>query len=148
MKRVEIEKQAIVKALETAPTPHLLDAAFHTVLSRWAGDEWAVEGVEPVAAFVARVRAGLTHLLTSTAPGTRLACVTSAGPIGVAVGLTFGIPEARMIRTSIVIRNASITEQRFRTQARARDASWQPEQVSLVTFNNTGHLPADLHTER
>ncbi len=141
-----VAEDAKFQALETAPTPHLLDAAFHTVLSRWAGDEWAVEGVERVAAFVARVRAGLTRMLTATAPGTRLACVTSAGPIGVAVGLTFGIPDGRMIRTSIVIRNASITELRFRSQA--GDPTWAPEQVSLVTFNNTGHLPDDLHTER
>ena len=53
-----------------------------------------------------------------------------------------------MVRTSIVIRNASVTELRFRTQAAASDASWKPEQVSLVTFNLTAHLPDELHTER
>ena len=74
--------------------------------------------------------------------------MTSAGPIGVAVGLTFGIPDARMVRTSIVIRNASITELKFRTQDFAREASWKPEQVSLVTFNLTSHLTEEQHTER
>ena len=132
--------------LETAPTPRLLDHAFHTILARWGGDEWAVDGVERVTAFVARVRAGLTHMLAAAAPGARIACVTSAGPIGVALGLTFAIPDARMVETSIVIRNASITELRFRS--RAHGAAWHPDQVSLVTFNTTGHLPADLHTER
>ena len=135
-------------ALETAPTPRLLDEAFHTILAKWASDEWWVEGVERVSAFVARVREGLTRVLASAGSGARIACVTSAGPIGVAVGLTFGVPDARMVRTSIVIRNASVTELRFRTQDFARHAAWKPEQVSLVTFNVTGHLPDELHTER
>ena len=136
------------EALKTAPTPRLLDEAFHTILGRWASDEWGVEGIERVGAFVARVRTGLTHMLASAPSGARIACVTSAGPIGVAVGLTFGIPDARMVRTSIVIRNASITELRFRTQDFARNAAWKPEQVSLVTFNLTSHLPDELHSER
>jgi broad specificity phosphatase PhoE len=136
------------EALKTAPTPRLLDEAFHTILARWATDEWWVDGVERVSAFVARVRDGLTRVLASATSGARIACVTSAGPIGVAVGLTFGIPDARMVRTSIVIRNASVTELRFRTQDFAREAAWKPEQVSLVTFNGTGHLTDEQHTER
>jgi broad specificity phosphatase PhoE len=133
--------------LETAPTPRLLDEAFHALLGRWSRDEWGVDGVERVAAFVARVRAGLDRILRAAAAsgsGARLACVTSAGPIGVAVGLTFGIPDARMVRTSVVIRNASITELRFRSQG----FDWQPDQISLVTFNLTAHLPPGLDTER
>ncbi|MEJ7602741.1 MAG: histidine phosphatase family protein [Kofleriaceae bacterium] len=130
--------------LETAPTPRLLDEAFHTILGRWSRDEWAVDGVERVGAFVARVRGGLDRVIRAASSGARIACVTSAGPIGVAVGLTFGIPDERMVRTSIVIRNASVTELRFR-----RDGfDWQPDQVSLVTFNVTAHLPEELNTER
>ena len=83
-------------------------------------------------------------MLRAAGSGARLACVTSAGPIGVAVGLVFGIPAERMVRTSIVIRNASITELRFRSQG----FDWQPDQLSLVTFNLTAHLPAELQTER
>jgi len=130
--------------LTTAPTPRLLDQAFHTILNRWSRDEWWVEGVERVGDFVHRVRAGLDRVLRAAGSGARLAAVTSAGPIGVAVGLVFGIAEERMVRTSIVIRNASITELRFRSQ----DFDWQPDQLSLVTFNLTGHLPDELHTER
>ena len=143
-----VQEDPKFEELKTAPTPRLLDEAFHTILARWASDEWWVEGVERVSEFVARVREGLTRVLASAASGARIACVTSAGPIGVAVGLTFGIPDARMVRTSIVIRNASVTELRFRTQDFARHAAWKPEQVSLVTFNVTGHLPDELHTER
>jgi broad specificity phosphatase PhoE len=130
--------------LTTSPTPRLLDQAFHTILNKWSRDEWWVEGVERVGDFVARVRAGLDRVLRAAGSGARLAAVTSAGPIGVAVGLVFGIASERMVRTSIVIRNASITELRFRSQ----DFDWQPDQLSLVTFNLTGHLPDELHTER
>ena len=130
--------------LTTAPTPRLLDEAFHTILGRWSRDEWFVEGVERVGAFVARVRAGLDRVIRAAGSGARIGCVTSAGPIGVAVGLAFGIPDHRMVRTSIVIRNASITQLEFRS----KDFDWQPDQLSLVTFNVTSHLPENLDTHR
>ena len=128
----------------SAPTPRLLDEAFHTILAKWGTDEWTVDGLERVGEFVTRIRAGLTRVVEAAKSGARIACVTSAGPIGVAVGLTFGIPDARMVRTSIVIRNASVTELKFRT----RDAAWTPDQVTLVTFNSTAHLTEELQTER
>jgi broad specificity phosphatase PhoE len=129
--------------LATAPTPRLLDDAFHTILGRWSRDEWQVDGVERVGTFVARVRTALDRVIRAAGSGARLACITSAGPIGVAVGLTFGIPDERMVRTSIVIKNASITELRFKSQ----QFDWQPDQLSLVTFNLTAHL-GGLDTER
>ncbi|HEY0989143.1 MAG TPA: histidine phosphatase family protein [Kofleriaceae bacterium] len=130
--------------LITAPTPRLLDDAFHTILSRWSRDEWTADGIERVTGFVDRIRTGLDRVLRAAGGGARLACVTSAGPIGVAVGLVFGIPAERAVRTSIVVRNASITELRFRSQG----FDWQPDQLSLVTFNLTAHLPDELRTER
>lgn len=130
--------------LTDAPTPRLLDQAFQTILSRWSRDEWAADGVERITAFVDRIRTGLDRVLRAAGSGARLACVTSAGPIGVAVGLVFATPAERMVRTSIVIRNASITELRFRSQG----FDWQPDQLSLVTFNLDAHLPEELHTER
>lgn len=132
-------------ALESARTPRLLDEAFQTVLARWARDEWTVDGLERIGDFVARVRQGLDRIFRGAGSGARLACVTSAGPIGVAVGLALGVAaEERMVRTSVVIRNASITELRFRTGG----FDWRPDQLSLVTFNVTSHLGDELHTER
>jgi broad specificity phosphatase PhoE len=130
--------------LTTGPTPRLLDEAFHTILGRWSRDEWFVEGVERVSGFVARVRGGLDRVIRAAGSGARIGCVTSAGPIGVAVGLAFGIPDDRMVRTSIVIRNASITQLEFRS----KNFDWQPDQLSLVTFNMTSHLPENLDTHR
>jgi len=129
--------------LATAPTPRLLDDAFHAILGRWSRDEWNVDGVERVEVFVGRVRTALDRVIRAAGSGARIACVTSAGPIGVAVGLTFGIPAERMVRTSVVIRNASVTELRFRSH----NFDWQPDQLSLVTFNGTAHL-GGLDSER
>jgi broad specificity phosphatase PhoE len=139
-----VAEDARFEPLTSAPTPRLLDQALHMILTRWSRNEWTIEGVERVDDFVARIRTALDRVLRASAPGARLACVTSAGPIGVAVGLVFGIPAERMVRTSIVIRNASITELRFRSQG----FDWQPDQLSLVTFNLTAHLPAELHSDR
>ena len=50
---------------------------------------------------------------------------------------------SRNIELSLVVRNASISELAFRS----RDFAWHPERVSLVSFNTTHHLPAELHTE-
>jgi broad specificity phosphatase PhoE len=127
----------------TRPNRELADAAFKTILARWSRDEWAIDGVERVAEFSARVRAGLERVIRELRSGGNVGVITSAGPIGVAVGLAFGASELHMVRTSIVIRNASITELKLRT----RDFAWHPERVSLLTFNSTAHLPASLHTE-
>ena len=139
-----VAEDARFAALTTAPTPRLLDDAFHTVLGRWGRDDWHVDGVERVGAFVARVRRGFDRAVAACASGGRVAVVTSAGPIGVALGLVFGLPPERMVRTSVVVRNASVTELKLRTAG----FDWQPDQVSLLTFNVTAHLPPDLNTDR
>ena len=139
-----VEVDAKFGQITTAPSPRLLDEAFQTILTKWAREEWNVDGVETASDFVVRVRAGLDRIIRTAGSGARIAAVTSAGPIGVAVGLVFGIAPERMIRTSVAVRNASITELRFRST----DFAWQPDQLTLVTFNTTGHLTAEMHTER
>jgi len=127
-------------ALPANPTRELADRAFKRIIHAWSRDEWQLDGVERVTEFSTRVRGGLERAMTG---GKRVGVVTSAGPIGVAVGLVFGVDEHRMVRTSVVIRNASITELVYRSKTFA----WQPEQVSLLSFNSIGHLPPDLHTD-
>jgi broad specificity phosphatase PhoE len=125
------------------PAHELADRAFKTILGRWSRDEWQIEGVERVTEFVARVRTGLERVIRAAGSGARVGVVTSAGPIGAAVGMVFGASDHHMVRTSLVIRNASISELVLRT----RDFAWHPEKISLLTFNSVAHLPADLHTE-
>lgn len=129
--------------LTKTPTRELANAAFHTMLGKWARDEWRVEGVEHVEAFADRVRRGLDRIVREVKSGATAAVFTSAGPIGVAIGLVFGASPHHMVRTSIVIRNASISELKFRSH----EFDWHPERVSLITFNATHHLPRELHTE-
>lgn len=142
MPRLVAEDPRFAQLTET-PTRELANMAFHTVLGRWMRDEWHIEGVERVSVFAQRVQRGLDRILCESAAGARIGVVTSAGPIGVAVGLVFGASEHHMVRTSLVIRNASVTELRFRS----RDFAWHPERVSLLSFNSNHHLPAELHTE-
>lgn len=135
-----VAEDAAFAALPTNPTRELADRAFHRILHAWGRDEWQVDGVERVTEFAARVQRGLEIAI---AGGRKVGVVTSAGPIGVAVGLVFGVGEHRMVRTSVVVRNASISELVYRSASFA----WNPEQVSLLTFNSVGHLPPELHTE-
>ncbi|CAN5449327.1 histidine phosphatase family protein [soil metagenome] len=130
-------------AMGVAKPTALGERGFQTILTRWARDEWRAEGVEHVHAFTARVTSALEAIIRGCASGDRIAVVTSAGPIGVAVGLVFGATPHHMVRTSAVIKNASITELKLRT----RQFAWDPERVSLVGFNSIAHLPSGTHTE-
>lgn len=129
--------------LPKTPTRELAGKALHTILGKWARDEWQVDGVERVEQFADRVRGALDQVIANAKSGARIAVFTSAGPIGVSVGLTFGASPHHMVRSSVVVRNTSITEIRFRSD----DFAWHPERIALVSFNSTHHLPPELHTE-
>ncbi|HUS29230.1 MAG TPA: histidine phosphatase family protein [Kofleriaceae bacterium] len=129
--------------LPRTPTRELAGRALHTILGRWARDEWQVDGVERVEKFAERVRGALDQIIAEAKSGARIAVFTSAGPIGVSAGLTFGATPHHMVRSSIVIRNTSVSEIRFRSD----DFAWHPERIALVSFNSTHHLPPELHTE-
>ncbi|HEY1556007.1 MAG TPA: histidine phosphatase family protein [Kofleriaceae bacterium] len=129
--------------LATQPSRELANEAFQTIMRRWMRDDWYVDGIERVGEFAARVRRGLERIVAELRSGANVAVVTSAGPIGVAVGLVFGATPLHMVRTSAVIRNASITELLVRTA----EFAWHPEQVSLLAFNSLAHLPPELVTE-
>jgi broad specificity phosphatase PhoE len=116
---------------------------FHDVMNKWARGELVIPGVEHVREFAARVRAGLDRCVAACGSGARVGVVTSAGPIGVALGLVFGASEHHMIRTSAMVKNASISELKLRTH----DFAWHPERVALSYFNSVSHLPEALHTE-
>ncbi len=128
---------------ELAMDPNAIgEKGFQTILTRWARHEWRDDAVEHVHAFIARVTSGLETIIRSCASGDRVAVVTSAGPIGVALGLVFGATPHHMIRASTTIKNASITELKLRTS----EFAWDPEKVALLTFNSIAHLPAGKHT--
>ena len=127
-----------------AADPRQRERAFEALLMRWASGAWNVHGVETAAEFAARVERGLLRVMAAGGSGQRVAAVTSAGPIAVAMGLTLGASEERMMALSRVVQNASFSVLRFRSQAPA----FHPTGVSMFTFNLTTHLPSALITDR
>lgn len=123
--------------------PALLDRAFWLMITRWSKGELAAPGVESIADFTARVRRGIAGLVAAH-PGGTIGVVTSGGAIGIAVLCALGITGERAIAIGRHIRNASVSEFRFRS----RDFAWGPDDFSLVAFNHVAHLPANLHTFR
>jgi broad specificity phosphatase PhoE len=124
------------------------EQAFQTMIFRWGSGAWNAPGVETSAEFAARVKAGLDRVIASVSAaggsGKTVAAFTSAGPIAVAMGLSLGLGEERMIHLSRVVLNASISQLRFRSQGFA----WQLPNVSMFSFNQTSHLSPELVTER
>lgn len=139
----ELVTKLMPKLLAEDPSFAAPDRAFQRILQAWSRDEWSIEGVERVAEFAARVQRGLDRVVAELRSGARVAIFTSAGPIGVAVGRVFGASELHMVRTSLVVRNASITEIVMRTG----EVAWHPERVSLVGFNSIAHLAPELHSD-
>ena len=138
-----VAEDARFAELPKVPSRELVGKALHAILGKWARNEWQHDQVESVERFEARVRAALDAIIAGSKSGARVAVITSAGPIGVAAGLTFGASTNHMVRSSVVIRNTSVSEIRFRSD----EFSWHPERVALITFNSTHHLPPDLQTE-
>jgi broad specificity phosphatase PhoE len=125
------------------PTRELADRAFKAIIAKWSRDEWRIAGVERVHEFAARVQGALDRIVAECGSGGRVAVVTSGGVIGVAAGLVFGATAHHMIRASLVVKNASISELKVRT----REFAWDPDKISLVSFNSVAHLPATMQTE-
>jgi broad specificity phosphatase PhoE len=123
--------------------PALLDRAFWLMITRWSRGELSVDGVERIDDFTDRIRRGIAALVAAH-PGARVGVVTSGGAIGMAVLLALGITSERAIAIGRQIRNASVSEFRFRSKGFA----WRADDFSLVAFNHVAHLPADLHTFR
>jgi broad specificity phosphatase PhoE len=123
--------------------PALLDRAFRLMIGKWSRGELAVDGVEDIAGFTERIRAGIARVVADHAGG-RVAVVTSGGAIGIAVLLALGITTERAIAVGGQIRNASVSEFRFRS----RGFAWRPDDFSLVAFNHVAHLGADQHSMR
>lgn len=139
----------VAEAPELAPLregsrdPALLDRAFWLMITRWSRDQLVAPGVERVGEFTERVQRGIAALIAAH-PGGRVGVVTSGGPIGIAVLLALGITGERAIAVGRQIRNASVSEFRFRS----RGFAWRHDDFSLVAFNHVAHLPAELHTFR
>jgi len=142
---VPLPAPAVIAELDEYPGHGIFAAAaaaggersFERMVQRWRTGELAADGLESFAAFVARVRRGLGHVMAAEGRGRRIAVVTSAGPVSVALQLALGIDDETTVRLHWVVANASITELRYR-----------PGEVTLTAFNAVPHLPRALFTLR
>lgn len=98
---------------------------------RWIRDALETPaGLEPWAAFRARVASGLGRLTGGDdLRGQRVAAFTSGGAIAAAVGTALGLDDDKVLELSWRVRNGSLSELLF-----------TDDRLALHTFNTTPHL--------
>lgn len=134
------ELSALLSALQAATAadrPTYLRAFepyFQAVLQRWIAGVFDHHGVESYARFRARVEESLEAALYRAGRGARIAVVTSAGPIGLALRRAFDLSPWDGMRATFVAANTSITELQHR-----------PGELTLTLFNALPHLHDPAH---
>jgi len=102
---------------------------FEALIDAWVSGEFDTEGVEPFAAFHARVVRARDAILGGS--GSRnVAAFTSGGPIGVCVQVALQAPPVIALRLNWRVKNSSLTEITFSGR----------ERLSLDSFNAVPHL--------
>lgn len=117
----------------------LIDRAFDLAVKAWSRGDLTHAEIESYEAFTARVRTGLDRVLGAHGGGQTVAVVSSGGPISITVGLALGLGPDAAMAIGRAIRNASVTELRWRS----RGFAWRPGDFSLYGFNHVPHLEAD-----
>jgi broad specificity phosphatase PhoE len=117
----------------------LLDRAFEAAVGAWSRGAIDHDDIESYEAFSDRVRAGLERVLHAHGGGQQVAVVSSGGPISIAVALALGLGPDATMAIGRALRNASVTELRWRS----RGFAWRPGDFSLYGFNHVAHLAHD-----
>ena len=99
------------------------------VVRRWADNELDLGPLESFRGFVGRVESTLDRIMTREGRGRRVAIITSAGPVAMAVRHALGLSDGASARLIFSVTNTSITEIRYRAR-----------EVSLISFNAVPHL--------
>ena len=137
MPRLAAEDPALAAELSSsdpAEQGRAIMRAFDLVTRRWWSGELDTGDLETFAAFRQRALRGLARVMEAEGRGRRALCVTSGGPISIAVQQCLGLAENVSLRLAMVLANASTTELR-----------WRGSEVTLFGFNQTAHLrPADI----
>jgi broad specificity phosphatase PhoE len=123
--------------LAVATDARRFQRVFERVMHRWAAGDPDLDGTESFAAFGARVRAAFEDIMAAAGRGTTVGVVTSAGPTSIAVQMALELGDAVALKASWVVANSAITDLRFRD-----------DELSLISFNATPHLPRLLITYR
>jgi broad specificity phosphatase PhoE len=102
---------------------------FETATLRWAGGEFAAEGVEPWEELKARVMQTMRTIVETHGPRRTVAVFTSGGAISAALSCVLGLSGDHAMRLNWQIVNSSVT--RFLYDA---------ERITLAGFNSCAHL--------
>lgn len=136
------EAQEILAAAQThfgvvLYAPHMArhtQLRYYNDMMRAWGEGRAPMGAKPTAqAFRQTVARWLRNVVHDSPPGRRILAVTSAGVIGAILCEVLGTNTSTLMTYAGVLRNASLTEIVF---SRGR--------TSMLSFNSTHHLPAEL----
>jgi len=114
----------------------LMDRAFELAVSAWGTGSILDADIESFDAFRDRIKAGLTRVTGAHGSGQRIAVVSSGGPISISVALALSLAPDATLAIAKAVRNASITELRWRS----RGFAWRPGELSLYGFNHVAHL--------
>ena len=144
--REHVELRALVDGTASGTgRAALFDTAFWKILDGWSQATLDIGELEPYAAFVERVHGAIAWIVARhRGRGERVAAVTSGGPIGVALRAALGLDGRAMFKLWRVIRNASVTELMWRSEAGAGADG----ELGVLGFNVVDHLPAALQTYR
>ena len=102
---------------------------FEIVISRWAGGELPVEGIEPWPDFCTRVQKGLAQLTANGSRGQRIVIFTSGGPVGIAMQRALDLSTPATLRSAWMVRNCAYNEFLF-----------SGDRFTLGSYNSYPHL--------
>jgi broad specificity phosphatase PhoE len=110
------------------------ERVFQAAMRRWHAGDVEHPAVESFRAFHDRIARGLGLVIERHPRSSTVLVVSSAGPVGVVVGMALGLDTWAGIRTSFVVHNASVTELAYR-----------PGELQLRAFNALPHLRDRAH---
>lgn len=132
----EFDHEAIMRSAGPPPTdPREFQAAFIKATGAWAAG--ADGDYESYAGFTARVLAALDRLTDAVGKGESAVAFTSGGPIAIVVSHLLAGDVSLWSSINSVIINAGVTKIVLGRSGR-----------NLLSFNEHGHLPADMVTYR
>jgi len=104
-------------------------AASRVLMKAWANGQADIGDIESFTAFDERIRRVFKRIIDQAAPDQRIAVVTSAGPLAVAVRQALSLGATQSMDINFAAANSGVTEFRLRRQ-----------ELEIVSFNSVGHL--------
>lgn len=130
--REQLGRGELDEAAQTAMRHYI--GVFEALMKRWTQGEFA-DRVRSYDEFSGQVVRGLQKIMRAEGRRRRVLIVTSGGPVSLSARLALGATPEKAIELMFALSNASVTELRYRES-----------RLSLIRFNDVGHLPADMIT--